>query len=136
MFTREALPALGWTTTNNLSSSRRYNIQHLIIQVDEPCPVADLVFTFGRKEGTSKLLCTGKNMPKRSGKNNELSVASSSASAAGAASQKITSLEEKAREINLVLSQPTVDLWKLRELCLTEGGLVHGKLSVLSYLVP
>ena len=75
-------------------------------------------------------------MPKRSGKNNELSVASSSASAAGAASHQISSLGEKAREINLVLSQPTVDLWKLRELCLTEGGLVHGKLSVLSSLVP
>ena len=97
--------------------------------MNEPCPEA------GIKEGTSKLLCTGKNMPRRSGENNELSVASSSASAAGAASQ-ITSLEDKAREINLVLSQPTVDLWKLRELCLTEGGLVHGKLSVLPYLVP
>ena len=35
-------------------------------------------------------------------------------------------LEAKKAEINLVLSAPDVDLWKLRELCLTEGGLVDG----------
>ena len=33
----------------------------------------------------------------------------------------------KADEINLVLSEPNVNLWKLRELALTEGGLVNGK---------
>ena len=32
-------------------------------------------------------------------------------------------LAAKRAEINLVLSEPDVDLWKLRELCLTEGGL-------------
>jgi hypothetical protein len=33
----------------------------------------------------------------------------------------------KAEEINLVLSEPDVNLWKLRELALTDGGLVNGK---------
>ena len=33
----------------------------------------------------------------------------------------------KADEINLVLSEPNVNLWKLWELALTEGGLVNGK---------
>jgi hypothetical protein len=33
----------------------------------------------------------------------------------------------KAEQINLVLSEPDVDLWKLRELALTEGGLVNGE---------
>ena len=37
-------------------------------------------------------------------------------------------LEEKAAEITQVLSNPKVDLWKLRELALSEGGLVNGKL--------
>ena len=37
-------------------------------------------------------------------------------------------LQAKAEEINLVLLQPDVDLWKLRELALSEGGLVNGKL--------
>ena len=36
-------------------------------------------------------------------------------------------LAAKKEEIGLVLSAPEVDLWKLRELCLTEGGLVEGK---------
>ena len=36
------------------------------------------------------------------------------------------SLEKKAEEINLVLLQPQVDLWKLRGLALSEGGLVNG----------
>jgi hypothetical protein len=36
-------------------------------------------------------------------------------------------LQEKAEEINLVLLQPDVDLWKLRELALSEGGLVNGE---------
>jgi hypothetical protein len=35
-------------------------------------------------------------------------------------------LQEKADEINLVMLQPDVDLWKLRELALSEGGLVNG----------
>lgn len=39
-------------------------------------------------------------------------------------------LQEKAEEINLVLLQPNVDLWKLRELALTEGGLVNGTFPV------
>jgi hypothetical protein len=32
----------------------------------------------------------------------------------------------KAEEINLILLQPEVDLWRLRELALSEGGLVNG----------
>jgi hypothetical protein len=44
-------------------------------------------------------------------------------------------LAKKAEEIRLVLSGPDVDLWKLRELALTEGGLVNGKFvsSIPSY---
>ena len=37
----------------------------------------------------------------------------------------------KAEEIRRVLSEPVVDLWKLRELALTEGGLVNGKLPIV-----
>ncbi|KAL3934433.1 MAG: hypothetical protein SGBAC_009852 [Bacillariaceae sp.] len=37
-------------------------------------------------------------------------------------------LQQKAETINLLLLQPEVDLWKLRELCLTEGGLVNDTL--------
>jgi len=40
-------------------------------------------------------------------------------------------MREKAEEINLVLLEPDVDLWRLRELALTEGGLVNGKKAVL-----
>lgn len=36
------------------------------------------------------------------------------------------SLVDKAKEINLVLSEPEVNLWKLRELALSDGGLVTG----------
>lgn len=36
----------------------------------------------------------------------------------------------KAEEINLVLSEPNVNLWKLRELALTEGGLVNGTIQI------
>ena len=36
-------------------------------------------------------------------------------------------LKEKADEINLVLLEPNVDLWRLRELALSEGGLVNGE---------
>jgi hypothetical protein len=45
---------------------------------------------------------------------------------------------KKAEEINLVLLQPEVDLWRLRELALSEGGLVNGTkiLSVHYFLVP
>lgn len=41
-------------------------------------------------------------------------------------------LAAKKEEIGLVLSAPDVDLWKLRELCLTEGGLVDGNISLES----
>jgi hypothetical protein len=37
-------------------------------------------------------------------------------------------LQNKAEAINLLLLQPDVDLWKLREFCLTEGGLVNDTL--------
>ena len=37
-----------------------------------------------------------------------------------------SALERKAEEIEAVLSQDDVDLWRLRELALTEGGLVNG----------
>jgi hypothetical protein len=40
--------------------------------------------------------------------------------------------KSKAEQINLVLSEPDVDLWKLRELALTEGGLVNGTFPYLS----
>ena len=36
-----------------------------------------------------------------------------------------SALERKAEEIEAVLSQDDVDLWRLRELALTEGGLVN-----------
>lgn len=36
-------------------------------------------------------------------------------------------ITRKAEEINLILLQPEVDLWRLRELALSEGGLVNGK---------
>ena len=42
--------------------------------------------------------------------------------------QSLQGLKEKAEEINLVLLQPSVDLWRLRELALSEGGLVNGTL--------
>ena len=35
-------------------------------------------------------------------------------------------LAAKKAEIRLLLLEPEVDLWKLRELCLTEGGLCDG----------
>jgi hypothetical protein len=41
-------------------------------------------------------------------------------------------LEAKAEEINLVLSEPDVDLWKLRALALSEGGLVNGTYNNIS----
>jgi|AntRauTorckE5430_2_1112549.scaffolds.fasta_scaffold01116_6 hypothetical protein len=39
----------------------------------------------------------------------------------------------KLNEINDILSQPEIDLWALRELCLTEGGLINGKFLPLFY---
>ena len=37
------------------------------------------------------------------------------------------SLQEKVQEIEGILVHPDgIDLWKLREACLSEGGLVHG----------
>jgi hypothetical protein len=41
-------------------------------------------------------------------------------------------MSAKADEIGRVLSEPMVDLWKLRQLALTEGGLVNGKILVQS----
>jgi hypothetical protein len=38
----------------------------------------------------------------------------------------MANLEAKAREIEAVLNEEVVDLWRLRALALTEGGLVHG----------
>jgi hypothetical protein len=35
-------------------------------------------------------------------------------------------LEQKIQELNDILSQPEIDLWALRELCLSDGGLVNG----------
>ena len=35
-------------------------------------------------------------------------------------------LAAKTQEIRRVLSEPTVDLWRLRELALSDGGLVNG----------
>ena len=40
-------------------------------------------------------------------------------------------MRAKAEEINLVLLEPDVDLWKLRELALSDGGLVNGKYCIL-----
>lgn len=37
------------------------------------------------------------------------------------------SLHPKEKEIMKVLSQPEIDLWALRELCVTDGGLISGK---------
>jgi hypothetical protein len=43
------------------------------------------------------------------------------------AASTTTFLEEnKAQEINLLLAEPEIDLWKLREYALSEGGLVNG----------
>ena len=36
----------------------------------------------------------------------------------------------KAEQICRIFSEPIVDLWKLRELALTEGGLINGALNV------
>ena len=39
-------------------------------------------------------------------------------------------MSAKAEEIRRLLSDPVVDLWKLREMALTEGGLVNGQFAV------
>lgn len=39
-------------------------------------------------------------------------------------------MSTKAEEIRRLLSDPVVDLWKLREMALTEGGLVNGQFAV------
>lgn len=42
-------------------------------------------------------------------------------------------MTNKAEEIRRILSEPVVDLWKLRELALTEGGLVNDSLRKLAW---
>jgi hypothetical protein len=44
-----------------------------------------------------------------------------------------TALERKAEEIEAVLAADDVDLWRLRELALTEGGLINGAFVLLTY---
>jgi hypothetical protein len=44
-------------------------------------------------------------------------------------------LEEKAQEINLLLAEPEIDLWKLREYALCEGGLVNGTYRIYGWRV-
>ena len=41
------------------------------------------------------------------------------------------SLHPKEKEIVKVLSQPEIDLWALRELCVTDGGLISGKKKII-----
>ena len=39
-----------------------------------------------------------------------------------------TTTDDKVKEIERILEDPNgIDLWKLREACLSEGGLVHGR---------
>ncbi|KAL7465734.1 hypothetical protein ACHAXS_006049 [Conticribra weissflogii] len=44
-----------------------------------------------------------------------------------------TNMSAKAEEIRRILSEPVVDLWKLREMALTEGGLVNDSLRKLAW---
>mmetsp|Transcript_15250 Transcript_15250/g.29297 ORF Transcript_15250/g.29297 Transcript_15250/m.29297 type:complete len:843 (+) Transcript_15250:676-3204(+) len=46
---------------------------------------------------------------------------------------KPTSMSAKAEEIRRILSEPVVDLWTLREMALTEGGLVNDSLRKLAW---
>lgn len=39
-----------------------------------------------------------------------------------------SSMEQKIKDITAILSQPEIDLWALRELCLTDGGLVNDEI--------
>lgn len=50
------------------------------------------------------------------------------------AGNTIINMTAKAEEIRRILSEPVVDLWKLRELALSEGGLVNGKVNHHRYL--
>ncbi len=43
-------------------------------------------------------------------------------------------LHSKVQELESLLSEDEVDLWSLRELCLTPGGLMNGKLRHIFYL--
>jgi len=47
--------------------------------------------------------------------------------------QITNTMTNKAEEIRRILSEPVVDLWKLRELALTEGGLVNDSLRKLAW---
>ena len=46
-------------------------------------------------------------------------------------SDEIIRSSKKADEIRQLLSEPVVDLWRLRELASTEGGLVNGESGVV-----
>lgn len=48
------------------------------------------------------------------------------------ANQKHSYLQQKAQEIEFLLSQEEIDLWKLREFALTPGGLVNGGYRIRS----
>ncbi len=50
------------------------------------------------------------------------------------AGSTLITMTAKTEEIRRILSEPVVDLWKLRELALTEGGLVNGKVNHHRYL--
>jgi hypothetical protein len=44
-----------------------------------------------------------------------------------AALYRYPALDNKVKEIELVLNEPQVNIWRLRELALSEGGFVNGK---------
>jgi hypothetical protein len=46
------------------------------------------------------------------------------------ASYEDLAVVEKRNEIEKLLGEADVDLWKLREMCLSEGGLLNGKLML------
>lgn len=46
-----------------------------------------------------------------------------------------SSLRVKSLEIEAILSEDEVDLWALREHCLTSGGLINGELLVLQLIL-
>ena len=43
---------------------------------------------------------------------------------------------DQVEEIEKILAEDEVDLWALRELCLSEGGLVNGMFCDHSFIVP
>ena len=48
-----------------------------------------------------------------------------------AAARKMSELDaRKLEEIHALLDQPKIDLWALREHCLSEGGLINGEFQV------